>query len=316
MRKPNSGHQLVGDAMKIKTPSACLLGILVALLASVALAQEPDEPVGRHCLEGPDARWVGSHLVVGRFNPLGILNSFRLGLCLPLIKKPGLLFRYTHLQFGAVNNLTPAYTNLGGYLQISPLSFLKLRAELTGLVMWPFPRVRAAYHGVDSYDASLEEADYPADDGESASGWNANLIATLQLRVPRRGISLILVDMFSIEYWRVGDEPYYVNLRHDLIAAKSDWILSNEVFLVLQIPWSPTGGVRAGIYDSINHLPASGHLSNHLGVVVMLYFLGPGDTVGKLEPFVRFGYYLGHPLREGGITGFAGVSLGYDFGRL
>src|SRR6266545_4862467 len=101
--------------------------------------------------------------------------------------------------------------------------------------VWPLPLNGAGYYPVIGYGAPYDDTVLPAAKAGQARGVTVGLWATLQLAVdlvPRT--KLILVDTLLAEGWLVGNEPFYVNLRRDVVLAGKDWLIKNTAMLILQ----------------------------------------------------------------------------------
>jgi hypothetical protein len=257
-------------------------------------------------------------MLVGQLGPGGAESSMRFGLCLPLLAGPSILFAYTNIEIGIANYLSPAYGHLGPYVQITPLSPLVLRAELTGVTYWPFPLAdRAGYFPLDGYDAPFEPSDLPSEMAGSATGFNFKATAILRVRV-RLGsrVALVLLDLFEAEYWEVGDATHYFLLRRELVTAASEWVLANEILVGAELSITPAFALRAGVYDSLKYVPSVGYRSNQVGAFVMGYWPRASGTVLELQPLVRLGVYTDHAFRQGGLSLLFGALASYDLGFL
>ncbi len=245
------------------------------------------ESTGRYCVDAPEARWVYHQLFVAKYNPLGAEDNGRLGICAPLVTRPGMLFDYTHIEFGLLHSLSPAYFHLGGYFQIAPLSLLSFRVEVSGLVYWNLPLDRSAYFAVPDYETYINSDYFPTEQGGGATGWQVAFSANLQARISMGRLGLIILDSIGYELWRVGDEPFYLNLRHELVMARFDTVLSNAAMLMLVIPVHAEFNLRHGAYDSLRYAPdaRSGfNLNNSIGLLAMLAWPRNGDHVRGLTP--------------------------------
>lgn len=257
------------------------------------------------------------HLLVGRVNPGGVEHSGRFGICTPFIEEPGMLFDRTHAEVGLVHSLAPAYGQLGGYLQLTPLSFLVMRAELSALTYWPFPSNRAGYFPVAGYEADHHPDVLPSEQGQNATGLNANLVAIPRARVPMGPIALIALSVLAYEYWAVGDEDYYVNIRREMVLGREDALITNEAMLMVEIPLTDGGfNMRIGAYDALAYGVGSEALSNGAGALLMVNWPEIHPDVRQLTPFVRLGGYSHHPFRTEQFQFYGGLLTTFDFGAL
>ncbi|AKT40198.1 hypothetical protein [Chondromyces crocatus] len=282
--------------------AAVAVGGLAVTSARAAVPTPPPQPeapapasTGRHCLEETRTKIGMGHNLGGAINPLGAEQMLSLYLCVPLIREPGLFFDLTNVQVGLVNYLSPAYVHQGGYVEITPLSPLVLRAELTGVAMWPFPVRGAGYFAYDGYEDDFQESTRPTDIARSAGGMIVTLSATLRARIGSpRGPGLIVVDTFIADRWSVGDESFSYNMRRDLIVAQQDWVIRNTGALIGEFPVTPDTSLRVGASDWLTTAPASGRVTNVLFGLASVRFLRVTPTVREVSPFVLMGAYTHH----------------------
>lgn len=265
-------------------------------------------------VESPATRFMVRQRLVALLNPMGAEHYIEVASRTRLGDQGSLWFTGAHLEVGAVSSVSPVYAAGGGYLQLSPLSFLVLRAQLTGEGIWPIGMDGAGYYGFDTYDPHLCPQLFSADDAGTATGYRAHFTGTLQGMVPMGSARLLFLNHFGGEFAEVGAEPYYYDVRHDISRARADWLLTNEAFLGVDVVVGEHIILRAGAYDSLRYLSASGQANNQVGPLVMMIFGRPGKTVSAIEPFVRGGYYTHHGSRLDETTILGGLSLRYDLG--
>jgi hypothetical protein len=275
------------------------------------------EQRGRHCAGRYKEQWVLSQLFAVQTNPEGAYNQLRLGMCFPLIRTPGVLFDYTNVEVGMINELTPSFTHLGGYAQIAPLSFLVLRVEASGLVYWPLPLRRTGYNPVyDGYDSPYDSEDFEAGEGQVQTGWNMNLIAVLRAKVALSRVwGILLLNILNVGYWEVG-EGHYVNLRWDVVMNDSDWIIANEAFLGAEARVADAFALRFGAFDSWRSVPNAGYDANQVGGFAMIWWPKPFPNVWDFTIMARLGYYTGHAFRTDEWSVLGGLVTQYELGGI
>ncbi len=272
---------------------------------------------GRHCAGQYKEQWVLSQLFAVQTNPTGALSQLRLGMCFPLVRKPGVLFDYTNVEIGILNETSPAFSHLGGYAQISPLSFLMFRAEASGLVYWPLPTNRAGYYPRTDYHGGFRNEDLPAGAGTTATGFNLNLYAVLRAKVALSPIwAILLLSILNVSYYDIGDASYYFNMRWDAIMRKQDWIIANEAFLGVETRVTDAFAFRYGLFDSYRHVPNAGYTGHQAGLFVMAWWPKPFPAVWDFTLFVRSGLYFAHEFRTGSFSVLAGLITQYRLGGL
>jgi hypothetical protein len=289
------------------------VAIIPLWLAPVEAAANTESPSGRHCLEEPRSKLYLEQSLLSFFNPLGPEHHANLVYCRPLITTPGLLFDYTNLQVGLLNIVSPVYVHQGGFLSITPLSVLQLRAQIEGVYVWPIDLDAAGHFPRSGYGDRFNDPSLPAGEGDSAGGYLASFSATFQGQVTVGPVDLILVDTLLAEYWSIGDAPYYYNLRRDLILAQQDWLLWNTALLLAGWKLSEDVGIRAGIIDEVAHVLGGDYVTHRIGLLVTATIAGLGETIRSVQPFVSVGQYTHHAERKNELMGFAGVSVTYDW---
>jgi hypothetical protein len=254
------------------------------------------------CLGAGQRQWIIDNTLVGVVNPEGFENQLRLALCLPLLRRPGLLYDYSQVEFGLTNYLGPVYDQIGLYASVDPLSFLQLRADVQGVVYWPFHFTDGAgYFGEHGYTRAYADPALPERNAEAALGLVVTLTLVLRGSVelhPRLG--LLLTNSLAGEYWQLGHAPYYVNLRRDVVLARNDWLLKNTALVAFEVHARKGPGVRVdvrlGVTDDLTEVPASGQLVNIVGGWLSVLVRRAG-RLRDIEPFVRVGGYTHHPFR-------------------
>ncbi len=299
-------------------PGWLLVTVLLVLVpmnaGAVDGAGANDDPCpGSHCLGDGCAKLVLNQFLGGKLNPLGVEHRLELGPCLPLIRKPHMLFDFTNLRFGAINYVSPTYAHLGGFFAISPLSIVELRAEVSGLTIWPIPMSRTGYNAVAGYGAPFGPDDLPAGNGGSAWGVMAAFRPTLRARVGlgQSPLSLVVNDGLALEFWQVGDEAYYYNARRDVVLARKDWLLANTAIVALEIPVHPNATLMLGGMDDVVYVPASEYLEHKVSGLVSIRLDRLGKGMRDFQPFVTVGVYEQHAEFDNQIWIGIGIAAAY-----
>ena len=307
---------------------ACQGILLLAPALAVAQTEEPvavavdhrqeesDTQGGVACFGRGGARWGGSHFMIFRSAPLGALYEGDVGLCAPFLTRPGLLFGLTNAQVGASYVVTPASFQGGGYLQITPLSFLVLRVDALGAVFWPFPVDGSGYFALEGYDAEVGGDALPREEADSATGWSVRFTGVLRGLAPLGPVSLIVLDSTTVELWSVGAEDYYYNFVLDLPAARFDPMLTNEALLAVQIPVLANLKLRTGLFDSIQYNIGSKMMNHSMGVIAMATLPRLPRGVVDFSLFARLGTYTQHSsLNRWAVSLVAGLMFDVGFGE-
>lgn len=287
--------------------SLVFAALLLTLPASAA-AQEQEE--------SPALRGIVHQGFVALLNPMGMQHRLGVGLRARLGDQSELLFDGAHVEAGAISYVAPVFAIHGAYLQVSPLSFLVLRAEVTAMTVWPLGMEGAGYFQMQGYADDFGVEARPADAGGSANGWNVRLRARLQGAVPIGDARLLASNTMTFEHDTLGSASHYYSPRHDLILARQDWVVLNDALVVAEIPLTSDVNIFAGAYSNLRWVPRSGYIGHQVGPLLALSFEHPADSVDSIGIFVRGGWYTHHGTREGQPTILGGLSVDYDLGRL
>ncbi len=283
----------------------------IALLLLLALAPGGARAEPR---EGRVRAVIGQRLLL-LLNPMGMEHTLTAGFRARLGDPRELLFMGAHAETGLVSYVSPVYAITGGYVQVSPLAFLVVRAELTHAVVWPIGMEGAGYYGLGGYDDDVRPEQLTAERGATATGWSLRLSATLQGLVPLGdGARLLVQDQLTAQHASLGDASHYYDMKWDLVLARQDWALINHAVLLLEVDLGPGLHLRVGAYDDARYVPASGHVGHQVGPIAMLAIDRPAPEVPEVTPFLRGGYYTDHVLRREELTVLGGLGVTYDLG--
>jgi hypothetical protein len=297
----------------------CMLaGRTAARLAAGLLALAAVGAPGRAeaaCSGSMTPRWSAHQALVLLLNPTGAEHNLRVGLCVPLYDTDEPALSLNLVEAGVSTYLSPIYAVGGAYAQISPATFFFARVEAHGIGIWPLPLPGAGYYAMDGYDAPYRSADLPESAGGTAGGWNVRLIGVLRGRVEIGERSLVGQSTFFADYQEVGSAPFYLNVRQDLVSARADWVLGNELSLLLGAPLGGGAELRVGFFDVVRGVPTGAFL-HQLGALVVLAWERPTTGLDSLSIFVRVGGYTDHPIRAGETTTLALVAIDHDLGGI
>jgi hypothetical protein len=282
---------------------------------------------GKHCYGEQQRKLILNHYLAGSINPLGIGNSMRLSVCTPLITKPGLLFDLTNFEYGLLLLTSPTDVTGGGFINITPLSVLVLRAEVSGFGIWPIPLQGAGFITLkDASDFTLNVLS-PSPFGERpaghASGGKFLVGATLRGEVPiGRFVSIAVANSFNAEYWRVTDgtwnpaadagNVFFVSARRDVaLRGPGDWVLANTAALVVGINPHPNVVLRVGFTDDLVYVPSHGYLGNIAAGLLAVSVKNLRNLARDGSFFLRVGTFTHHAFRTG-ITFALGFDVTYE----
>ncbi len=274
-------------------------------LASSASAQEP-----------AGLRAVMHQRVAVQVSPTGVEHAAALALRTRIGDPSELLYTGAHAELGVSNYTSPIYSMTGAYLEVTPLAFLSLRAEILGVGMWPIGLSGAGYYPLGAYDAQLEGDSLAANQGQQAAGWDVQLSAVLQGALPMGPLRLLFWNQLTAERIELGAAPYFYYPKIDAVLAREDWILDEHAMLLAEGALDSRLTLRAGFYDELRLVPRSEDLANQTGIIAALVIANADPAVPEIMPFVRAGVYTNHERRAGEVTALAGVFVHYELGAL
>jgi hypothetical protein len=295
-----------------------------AAAASGPAASEPDISAsdleqaspGQHCVGQPSARWFSEQILTLQAAPSGGELEAKLGACWPLIRGEGELFDYTRAVLGLDVQATAGYVQLGPYLELMPVSVLGLRAELHWVDYFPAGFAGAGYFPRPSYDAGFRYSDLPADDAAGASGYNAVLVAWLQLELEvAASLSVFAWNEAALEHWSLGDGPYYYNARWDSILAADDELVRNDAYVGASLALTPDLSLGFGPMSSLRHVPRAGYTAHQLGAAFNGSWQTSAGSLRSLDAFVAAGGFVAHSFRRGPFL-IVSLIAGWDLGAL
>lgn len=267
----------------------------------------PANVYGKHCLGDQEQKLLLEHYVVGSINPLGLENQLRLSVCTPLLEKPGLLYDFTNFEFGLANYVSPTHVHGGLFGAVTPLSFITLKAEVTGFYIWP---IGLTFPGAGvtplldqdtctaTYDDNVPPKDPvpgapPQPQATNGYGVRALLGAALQGSVPfGKRLDLLLFNGFNSEFWRYNTDKCIFVARRDVgIRGSGAWILANTSVLAFAIKVHPNHTIRIGATNDLVYTPDNGYLGNVAAGLISYGVSNLRNLAKSFAVFVRAGTF-------------------------
>ncbi len=241
-------------------------------------------------------------------NGLGVQNTLEVSVRRSLFADPRPLLSQNHFSAGVIHSVTPAYTRLAGYVEISPLSIVDLRGGYE----------RSAYFGtfgsIQSFSSYTDRFGDDARDlgkaGAKSSGASRFFLSpSLRMKVG----STVAAASADFEWWHANaaGPMFYEPARDTLLRADHDRAMVTTAYLMRLRDLGGRGRMGYGVRHSLTYVfDAPGNKSQRIGIVAFREF---GDRrFGLRAPRVsgHVSYYLDDPNRRGQIC--AGLSLGFD----
>jgi hypothetical protein len=233
----------------------------------------------------------------------GVQNTLDLSWRWPLSRSSSPLLRDAHLSLGLTHTVSPSYNRLGGWLELSPLSILDLRA---GIEPGFYHGFAGSLLGFDSRDERYDQ-DRRRELGSLAvlrSGVRAYVAPTLKARWRR----LVGTAGLELEWWRSDADAayYYEPSRDTLLASDGDRVVRTTV--VVGHESQGTGGRRLllGLNHRLTHVPDADAARIDRPGILAAWTLGERRLgVGEPTVVLNLFYYRRDPYKQGEL-GLAG----------
>lgn len=267
------------------TKHLAIVGILLPLLAGNAEAQTPT-PATARTLIGQ----LGASI-----NNAGVQQSFDLA------------FRRPTRAVGATVAATPAGVRAGGWMEVTPVGFLVIKAGAEA------GQYFGAFDSLSSFESRLEAFDPDArktrDTAAAGRTMRLYVAPTLQARVG----PIVARSAFSLERWSSSAPGpfFYEPTRDTLLAVSGDFAASATTTVLYQRSLSGGGFLRTGPFHSLMRVHGDAlNQVQKLGVVAVHQM--SGDHLGLVRPSIslQVGRYLDDPSKAGQWSG--GLSVGFS----
>lgn len=273
--------------------------------------------MARHCLDRPEERLFLSQALLGRPTPKMLVHIMEINYCVPLIRKPGLLYRYTNAVIGGIAYISPVLNAYGPKFEITPLSFLQLRWDALFFHYWTLPWVKGVgFFPLNSYNAPYNDSALEKLKGKSASGFLSQLRLTLRGRVKLgRRVVVAVLDTFWFDYWWLDQNVYYKNIPRDVVLGKSDFVLVNTLTLLVGSELTRNLVLFVGGQHEWTFVPKHPYVSHLLSGMLVLEVSRLGRVARNLRAFVQLGSYVRHAFRSGRLYTGMGLMVDYELGK-
>ncbi|MCA9520335.1 MAG: hypothetical protein KC609_05160 [Myxococcales bacterium] len=298
---------------------AALLSSMIGRFAAAEIS--PPAPRGlrrQNCLGTPDDRFIISQALLGRFTPRMLGTVLEVSYCRPLVRRAELLYFLSNVTTGGIFYISPILNAYGGYVSVTPLSFLTMRLDVLYWHHWSLPRpTSSGFFKLPSYDASFRDSDLMKRQGGTASAFIVQSRTTLRGRIDLgRWTRLALVDNFWVDYWWIDQNTFYKNIPRDVVLAKSDWVVVNDVTLLFEMILRQQNPISLflAVQHEWTYVPNHPYHAHLLTGFVIVRIARLGKVVRNLRAFVQAGSHLQHAFRVGRLYIGGGFLVDYDLG--
>jgi hypothetical protein len=277
-----------------------MLGWVLVGSTAVLRADEASQPVG-------GARREIQESLGASVNNLGLQSVVDISWRWRLSSSPSVLRRDAHFTLGVSHALTPSYTRLGGWAELSPLSILDVRVGLEPSAYF------GTFHSLMSFDRYTDAFDNDSRDarpGKSGFGTTGRAYVSPTLKI--KAGALVAAASADFEWWRssVSGPFFYEPGRDILLRSSGDGLLATQALLLRQHQTSAGGALAVGLIHNLTYVyDAPENKVQRLGVVAIRQFAG--RRFGLREP--RIVGYLSYYLNDRSKKGQVGAALGISF---
>jgi hypothetical protein len=248
--------------------------------------------------------------LVGGFNQLTLCLLFGLRHRWDQPRVDNLLLDNRRFELGVELNVNPGFTSVGGYAEWTPLQILVLRAQTDVYAHY------GTYGAIMRFNESTPTTTFRDDIRDVCAGCRPGVVQRVLGRMvlqAQLGPVIVRNQLDVGGYALHGDEPYYILIEHDILAARREVIVLEEAQLLFEPYRRPdkTGLYVGGIYQFARTLFAQVQ-RQRAGL------FGEWVFHRRLGPFARpravglAGYHIEDRNRGGGFIGIVGVGAEFD----
>ena len=248
--------------------------------------------------------------LVGGFNQLtlALLAGFRHRWDQPRVDN--LLLDNRRVELGVELNLNPGFLSAGAYVEWTPLQILVLRAQTDVYGHW------GIYGAIRRYETASVREDWSDAARDVCQGCRQGFVQRVMGRVVLQAqLGPIAVrNQTDVGFYALhGDEPHYILIEHDILAARRDVIVIDDAQILVEPYRRPD---KTGLYIGPMYSFARTLLAGVQRQRVSLF----SEWVfhRRLGPFARpravgmAGYHLEDRNRGGGFIGVIGLGSEFD----
>lgn len=245
--------------------------------------------------------------LVGLYNPLGISLSARAFYKQVYHGDESPLWDGLYWQAGAQTAVNPAYQRAGVHLEWLPVAVLQLQAQYD---RYYFTGSNGSLLAFDRTDGPFGDDEIAARKGEEQSGYGHRYMLGLALRAKfGRFIFRNVSNLAKYEF--PGEGPYYLEREYELLMATTDYLYSNQTYLLYENRDDKGGTRYFGPYYDYVKVRETGLIRERLGIT---FYQEQGKALGMIQNprwYIQSGIYLTERNRQD--EGYLIVGAGGDF---
>jgi hypothetical protein len=271
------------------------------LLVGNALAAEDETPSRRSEL---------NETLAASVNNLGLQNVLELSWRRPLSASRNPLLSGAHTAFGVSHTLTPSYTRVGAWAELSPLSVLDLRVGVEPTAYF------GTFHSLMSFDSYGDSFTNDARDQRGGGGFGTAGRVYLSPTLKMKAGPVVAMASADFEWWKSDAQGplFYEPARDTLLKASGDQLLNTSSVLLYQFELGPRGQLAAGLIHQMTYVYAApANKIQRLGLLAVRQFGAKRFGLSHPRLLATVAYYLDDPSKRHTVS--AAVALGFKSTR-
>lgn len=247
--------------------------------------------------------------LVGLYNPLGISISANGYYRQVYHRDDSPLWDGLFWQAGGQVAVTPAYQRGGIHFEWLPIAVIQMSAQYD---RYYFTGSYGSLLAFDSTDERFGDDEIKSREGQEQSGYGNRYLFNLTLRA-KFGNTIIrnVTDMAKYEF--PGEGPYYLEQEYDLLMATTDYLFSNQFYLLYENKDGRGKTSYFGPYYDYVKIRETGLVRERLGLT---WYQERDRAIGVLQKprwYVQSGIYLTERNRQDEFYLVVGVGGDFDF---
>lgn len=238
-----------------------------------------------------------------RYNPLGLITSAALEYRLRLYDSDHPLFAQNYVSAAATPVLTPAFTRLGGTVEVMPLSIVRLGVSYEYIKYFSTFGHLQSFEG-PSADVSEATRDANEDAGDPYDGYGSQLSFTALLQAKVGPIAVRTKAVVGrLDYTLEDGDTVFFDPFLDILSPQEGWIWTNDLD-ALYVGNGFIVGLRHSavdaIYPDMDGAEDPNGPIHRVGPLVVLQIAGDGEgVISNVSAVALLQLYLQHRYRAG-----------------
>jgi hypothetical protein len=213
-----------------------------------------------------------------------------------------------HVTLGATNTFSPAYDRVGGWIEVSPLSILDVRAGVEPTVYFGLFNSLQDFGGYDSpFDEDTRDEHNDSYAGLALRTWVA---PTLKVKVGR----VAAVWGVEVEWWRAGgDGPFfYEPARDTLLESDGDRVFRTSGALLFELRRGAGRQTLLGPTHQLTRVEGARRNRVQRAGLLLVHDLGP-RRLGLSRPqlIAQVARYIDDPFKEDELWALAAIRFSF-----